>query len=152
MLEHQPAAQRKLEEVKGEITEMLRSREASALALKDGNAKLEQLRKGQDAGVQMGAAHDLAPRVAGLSAQRDAPVFAADTAKLPAYVGIPIPDAGYVLLRVSASSMSPPRKSTDPQAVRAASLYGNAQYEAFVESLRSRADIEIRPESLTEKK
>jgi hypothetical protein len=36
--------------------------------------------------------------------------------------------------------------------VRAASLYGNAQYEAFVESLRSRADIEIRPGSLTEKK
>ena len=46
MLEHQPAAQRKLEEVKGEITEMLRNREASALALKDGSAKLEQLRKG----------------------------------------------------------------------------------------------------------
>ena len=79
-------------------------------------------------------------------------VFSADTAKLPAYVGIPLPDAGYVLLRVS-RVIDEASKEPDPQAaVRAASLYGNAQYEAFVESLRSRADIEIRSGSLTEKK
>jgi peptidyl-prolyl cis-trans isomerase D len=79
-------------------------------------------------------------------------VFGADTAKLPAYVGIPMPDAGYILLRVS-RVVDEPAKEADPQAaVRAASLYGNAQYEAFVDSLRSRADIEIRPGSLTEKK
>ena len=47
VVEHQPAAQRKLEEVKGDIAEMLRNREASALALKDGAAKLEALRKGR---------------------------------------------------------------------------------------------------------
>ena len=52
VLEHQPAAQRSFEEVKGEIAEMLRQREASTLAQKDGKAKLEQLRKGKDAGVK----------------------------------------------------------------------------------------------------
>jgi hypothetical protein len=79
-------------------------------------------------------------------------VFGADTAELPAYLGIPLPDAGYVLLRVS-RVIDEAAKEPDPQAaMRAASLYGNAQYEAFVESLRSRADIEIRSGSLTAKK
>src|SRR3989442_14328714 len=45
VIEHQPAAQRKFEEVKNEIGEMLRRREALRLAEQDGAAKLEQLRK-----------------------------------------------------------------------------------------------------------
>jgi peptidyl-prolyl cis-trans isomerase D len=153
VLEHQPPAQRKLEEVKGEITELLRNREASALALKEGTAKLEQLRKGQDAGVKWGAPRLISRReTQGFPPNVMRQVFGADTAKLPAYVGIPLPDAGYVLLRVS-RVIDEASKEPDPQAaVRAASLYGNAQYEAFVESLRSRADIEIRSGSLTEKK
>ena len=153
VLEHQPPAQRKLEEVKGEITELLRNREASALALKEGTAKLEQLRKGEDAGVKWGAPRLISRReTQGFPPNVMRQVFGADTAKLPAYVGIPLPDAGYVLLRVS-KVIDEASKEPDPQAaVRAASLYGNAQYEAFVESLRSRADIEIRPGSLTEKK
>jgi peptidyl-prolyl cis-trans isomerase D len=78
-------------------------------------------------------------------------VFGADAAKLPAYVGVPIPDAGYVLLRVSRVVDEEP-KQTDPQAaLRAAALYGNAQYQAYVESLRSRADVEIRPGNLEKK-
>ena len=56
-----------------------------------------------------------------------------------------------MLLRVS-RVVDEPAKEVDPQAaLRAAGLYGNAQYEAFVESLRSRADIEIRPGSLEKK-
>jgi peptidyl-prolyl cis-trans isomerase D len=153
VLEHQPPAQRKLEEVKGEITELLRSREASALALKEGTAKLEQLRNGQDAGVKWGAPRLISRReTQGFPPNVMRQVFGADTAKLPAYVGIPLPDAGYVLLRVS-RVIDEASKEPDPQAaVRAASLYGNAQYEAFVESLRSRADIEVRSGSLTAKK
>lgn len=153
VLEHQPAAQRKLEEVKGDISALLRNREASALALKEGMAKLEQLRKGQDAGVKWGAPRMITRRESqGFPANVMRQVFGADTAKLPAYVGIPIPDAGYVLLRVS-KVVDEPAKELDPQAaMRAASLYGNAQYEAFVESLRSRADIEVRTGNLTQKK
>ena len=153
VVEHQPAAQRKLEEVKGEIAELLRSREASALALKDGSAKLEALRKGQDAGVKWSAPRMISRRESqNLPANVARQVFGADSSKLPAFIGAPIPDAGYVLLRVS-RVVDEPAKEVDPQtALRAAGLYGNAQYEAFVESLRSRADIEVRPGSLTEKK
>jgi peptidyl-prolyl cis-trans isomerase D len=152
VLEHQPAAQRGYDEMKGEIAEMLRQREASALALKEGTAKLEQLRKGADAGVKWSAPRLVSRREAqGLSANVLRQVIAADATKLPAYVGVPLPDAGYVLVRIS-KVVEEPVKDSDPQVVgRAATLYGNAQYEAFVESLRSRADIEIRSTALEKK-
>jgi peptidyl-prolyl cis-trans isomerase D len=144
VLEHQPAAQRSFDEMKGEIAEQLRRREASALALKEGTAKLEQLRKGQDAGVKWGPPRLVSRRDAqGLPGNVLRQVVSADTTKLPAYLGIPIPDAGYVLLRIS-KVIEEDVKDSDPQVVgRAAALYGNAQYEAYVDSLRSRADIEI---------
>jgi peptidyl-prolyl cis-trans isomerase D len=152
VLEHQPAAQRSFDEMKTEIAEQLRGREASALALKEGTAKLEQLRKGQDAGVKWGPPRVVSRRDAqGLPGNVLRQVVAADTAKLPAYLGIPIPDAGYVLLRIS-KVIEEAVKDSDPQvAARAAGLYGNAQYEAYVESLRSRADIEINRKNLETK-
>ena len=152
VLEHQPAAQRSLEEVKGQIAAELRQREASALALKDGQAKLEKLRKGEDAGVKWSAPRLVSRRDAqGMTLNVLRQVVAADTSKLPAYVGVPIPDGGYALLRIS-KVIEEPVKEGDPQvAARFAQLYGAAQYEAMVESLRSRADIDINAANLEKK-
>jgi peptidyl-prolyl cis-trans isomerase D len=152
VLDHQPAAQRNFDEVKNEIGEVLRKREASALALKDGQVKLEKLRKGEDAGVKWGAPRLVSRRDAqGLPFNVLRPVVSADVSKLPAYVGVPIPDAGYVLVRISKIVEDQP-KDGDPQlAARANTLYGNAQYEAYVESLRARADVEVNAASLEKK-
>jgi peptidyl-prolyl cis-trans isomerase D len=152
VLEHQPAAQRPYDEVKGEIAEQLRRREASALALKDGTAKLEKLRQGADPGVKWGAPRLVSRREAqGLPANILRQVVSADASKLPAYVGVPVPDGGYVLLRIS-KVIEEPAKDGDPQmAARAAQLYGGAQYEAFVESLRSRADVSVNAAILEKK-
>jgi len=152
VLEHQPAAQRSFEEVKGQIAAELRQREASALALKDGQAKLEKLRKGEDAGVKWSAPRLVSRRDAqGLTVNVLRQVVAADTSKLPAYVVVPIPDGGYALLRIS-KVIEEPVKEGDPQvAARFAQLYGAAQYEAMVESLRSRADIDINAANLEKK-
>jgi peptidyl-prolyl cis-trans isomerase D len=153
VVEHQAAAQRKLDEVKNDIAELLRNREASALALKDGNAKLEALRNGQDAGVKWGAPRMISRRDSqGFPPNVSRQVFGADASKLPAFIGVPIPDAGYVLLRVTRVVDEAPKEADPQTALRAAALYGNAQYQAYVESLRSRADIEIRTGNLTEKK
>src|SRR5207237_768246 len=48
VVDYQPAGQRKFEEVKNEIADLLRRREAQAAAEKDGEAKLAQLRKGEN--------------------------------------------------------------------------------------------------------
>jgi peptidyl-prolyl cis-trans isomerase D len=152
VLEHQPAAQRSYEDMKNEIAEQLRRREASALALKDGQAKLEKLRKGEDAGVKWSAPRLVSRRDAqGMPGNVLRQVVSADAAKLPAYLGVPIPDGGYLLLRIS-KVIEEPVKQDDPQvSARAAQLYGGAQYEAFVAGLRARADVEVNPKLLEAK-
>ena len=149
--DHQPAAQRSFEEMKGEIAEQLRQREASALALKEGTAKLEQLRKGQDAGLKWSAPRVVSRREAqGLSGNMLRQVMSADTAKLPVYIGVPLPDAGYALIRIS-KVIDEPVKEGDPQVARAAQLFGGAQYEAYIASLRAQADVEINQKNLEAK-
>ena len=152
VIEHQPAAQRSLDEVKGEIAEQLRRREASALALKDGAAKLEKLKTGEDAGVKWGPPRLVSRRDAqGLPSNLLRQVVAADTAKLPAYVGVPIPNGGYSLFRITKVIEEPVKDGDAQVSARAAQLYGNAQYTDFVESLRARADVEINPKNLEAK-
>jgi peptidyl-prolyl cis-trans isomerase D len=152
VLEHQPAAQRSFDEVKGEIAELLRRREASALALKDGVAKLEQLKSGSEAGIKWGPPRQVSRRdPQGLPLNVLRQVVSADTSKLPAYIGVPIPDGGYSLLKIT-RVIEEPVKAEDPQVTgRAAQLFGNADYEAYVESLRQRADIDVRPGALEKK-
>src|SRR6266852_2638844 len=133
--EHQPAAQRKFEEVKGEIAEGLRRRAAAELAHRDGEAKLAGLRKGGDAGVKWGPVRTVSRRDAqGLPAEVLRRVVSADVSKLPAYVGIAFPEGGYLLLRIS-KVIDAGEQLPDPQsAARIASLFGGSQYEAYVEA------------------
>jgi peptidyl-prolyl cis-trans isomerase D len=78
-------------------------------------------------------------------------VMSADASKLPAYVGVPVPDGGYALIRIS-KVIDEPVKEGDPQvSARAAQLFGGAQYEAYVASLRAQADVEINQKNLEAK-
>lgn len=152
VLEHQPAAQRKLDEVKGEIAALLQRQEAAELARRDGEAKLEQLRKGATAaGVKWGAPMTVSRRdPQKLPGEVLRPVMAADTSKLPAYIGLPVGDAGYMLVRVSKVVEGDPKQSGDPLP-RAAGLAGAAQFEAYLASLRKQADISVNPSNLEKK-
>jgi len=80
----------------------------------------------------------------GLPAEVLRRVVAADVSKLPAYVGVPIPDAGYLLLRISKVIEADAAEPNQEGAARVAAMAGQAQYDAYVASLRSRADIEVR--------
>jgi peptidyl-prolyl cis-trans isomerase D len=152
VLEHQPAKQREFAEVKDEIVQVLRQRKASELAYKDGMAKLERLRKGEDADLKWSAPRLVSRRdPQGLQANVLRQVVAADTSKLPAYVGVPVPNGGYSLMRIT-RVVEEPVKETDPQVTaRVAGIYGEAQYDAYIDSLRKRADIEINPQALQAK-
>jgi peptidyl-prolyl cis-trans isomerase D len=124
---------------------MLRRREASALAQKDGMAKLEQLRKGESAGLNWGAPRTVSRRESkGLSPDLLRHAVAADVSKLPAYVGVPSQEGGYVLLRISKVTEAAASEQPADAGQRAAAVVGAAQYQAFVASLRSRADIEMK--------
>ena len=147
VVEHQPAAERKFEEVRAEIVELLRRREAAELARKEGAEKLEKLRQGADAGLKWGQAKTVSRREPqGLPGDVVRQVMSADAAKLPAYVGVPAGDSGYLLLRISKviEAEAPKQEALS----RPAALLGAAQYDAYVASLRAQADVEINPKSL----
>ena len=151
-VEYQPAAQRGFDEVKKDIGEKLRHEQAAELAQKDGAAKLELLRKGADAGVKWSAPRTVSRRDAqGLPRELLEPIVAADAAKLPAYVGIPVPGSGYVLVRITKVIEADPKEKSPESSAKLGQQFGASQYEAYMASLRERADIEIKPENLEKK-
>jgi peptidyl-prolyl cis-trans isomerase D len=153
VLEHQPATQRKLEEVKGEISALLQRQEAAELARKDGAAKLEQLRSGQSAGVKWSPPKLVSRRESqNLPAELLRPVMSADVSKLPAYIGLPVTDAGYMLVRVSKVVEGDAKAQRPDMLARTAGLMGSVQYEAYLESLRQHADIKVNAANLAAKK
>jgi peptidyl-prolyl cis-trans isomerase D len=151
VIEHQPETQRKLEEVRADIERRLRAREAARLAEEAGNAKLAELRKGGGAGVQWGVPKAVSRRSPqGVPAGALRQIMAVDAQKLPAYAGAARGAEGYVLYRVT-KVLEPearPEAQKTAEQQRAAQLAGARQLEAYVASLRERADIVVRAANL----
>jgi peptidyl-prolyl cis-trans isomerase D len=150
VLEHQPAKQRELAEVKNEIAAQLRQRAAVALAQKDGEAKLAELRKGGNP-LTWSAPREVSRREAGgLPNEVLRRVVAADTSKLPAYVGLPAND-GYTIIRISKVVEVAPQAADREIAEQTAQMLGAADYEAYVASLKGRADVSVNAANLEKK-
>jgi len=150
VLEYQPARQRSFDEVKAEIADLLRKRQAAELAQKDGEAKLQALRQGQDPGIKWSNPRTVSRRESGgLPGEVLAKVVSADVSKLPAYVGLAVPDAGYVLLKISKVIDPDPKQLAEDKSV--SQLYGGAEYEALLASLREHGSIDVKKENLEKK-
>lgn len=154
VIEHQPESQKKLEEVRADIERRLRAEEAARLARQAGEAKLAELRKGADAGLSWSAPKAVSRRSPqGVPAGALRQILATDPGKLPAYAGAERGTEGYMLYRV-ARLLEPEPKTEAQRAAeraRAAQLAGAGQLDAYVASLRARADIEIRQGNLEKK-
>jgi peptidyl-prolyl cis-trans isomerase D len=154
VIEHQPEAQKKFEEVRQEIEEHLRRAEAAKLAQKEGEARLAALRKGADAGVKWEPAKPVSRRSPqGVPSTALRQIIAADAAKLPAYVGAERGNEGYMLYKV-VRALEPEPKTEQQKAAdqaRAAQQAAGEQLEAYVASLRARASIEVNKENLEKK-
>jgi peptidyl-prolyl cis-trans isomerase D len=154
VLAHKPAAVRPLDEVRGEIAKKLAADEALRLAREAGAARLKRLETGQDPGVAWSPARTVSretPR--GLDPRAVAPVFRADASKLPAYVGVDLPPTGYALYRISKVVEAP---AIDDAKLRAnetglARQEARETYDAFVDSLRSRAKVTVYEQNLVKR-
>jgi peptidyl-prolyl cis-trans isomerase D len=152
VVEHQPAAQRKFEDVKNDIAETLRGREAFKLAEQEGTATLEKLRKGEDVQLAWSAPKLVSRRDAqGFPADLVRRVVAADVSKLPTYIGAPVEGAGYLLMRITKVVEGKPAADEKQNEQRVAGMLGVAEYEAYVASLKGRADISINAANLEKK-
>jgi peptidyl-prolyl cis-trans isomerase D len=154
VIEHQPVTQKKYEDVRAGIEQQLRAAEAARLAQKAGEAKLETLRQGGNAGLEWGPPKTVSRQSAqGVPAGALRPLLSADPDKLPAFAGAARGDEGFMLYRVD--KVLEPEARTEAQRgaerARQAQLAGARQMEASVASLRAQADIEIRTANLEKK-
>ncbi|MDE2161013.1 MAG: peptidyl-prolyl cis-trans isomerase, partial [Burkholderiales bacterium] len=143
--QYQPAHVLALAEVKDRVRALLVDRQAQALALQAGKAKL--------AAVQGGHADDLPPAVvasrgkpAGLMPPVLQAALRADASKLPGAVGVDLGAGGYAVLRVT--QVLPRDASAAPEAqIRApyAQAWAASEDEAYLEALKQRFKVEIKP-------
>jgi peptidyl-prolyl cis-trans isomerase D len=151
VLEHKPAAVRPLDEVRADIAKQLTDEEALKLARAAGAERLKKLQAGEGSATTWGLARTVSrENPAGIDPRAIAPLFRADATKLPAYVGVDLPPTGYGLYRVTKVTEV---KSVDEARLRAIDAGLSRQeardgYQAFVDSLRSRAKVEINEANL----
>lgn len=139
VLKHQPARTLPLAEVKEGVRQRLLASQAEALARKDGEARLAQLKADANSG-ELGEALTVS-RAKPESLPRPVleAVLAADTAKLPAVVGVALPGEGYVVVRVD-KVLPREVRPEDAQALRGqyAQAWARAESEAYYQALRTR--------------
>lgn len=145
VLEHLPARTLPLAEVKDQVRARLVAEQAAALARKEGQTLLAQLRK--DSALTL--PHSEA--IGRTSAQQVPPqvidaVLGADASKLPLPLGVDLGGQGYWVGKVM-QVLPPDAAPTDAQALQTqyAQAIAAAQMQAYFDALKKRYKVEINP-------
>jgi peptidyl-prolyl cis-trans isomerase D len=152
--EYKPASERPLAEVSASIQEQLQRLQASELATQQGQKLLEQLQRGEKAGVNWKAAQvTTRNQRSGIEPALLQAVFRADTSKLPAYVGVQV-SSGYLLARIDAvkddASIDENKLTRYEQQIR--QLTGEALLMAYMADVKKRANITMKGFAQEDKK
>jgi peptidyl-prolyl cis-trans isomerase D len=140
---YEPAKIRPLAEVKDQARALVIAQKSQELARKDGEAKLKSgdgLKFDDTRFVTRAGGVNMPPVLA-------AAVFKADTAKLPQLVGAEVPGLGYMIARVTKVA-GPEKEDTAAiaqQQEQLAQLQAQAQASQYIEALKKRYKVEIRP-------
>lgn len=152
VVEYKPASKRPFEEVKAVIQAKVLETEALALAKKSGEAKLTALKSADN--VNGFAEVKTVSRLKKADLSNDAllAIMKADTAKLPAYVGVDVPGVGYSVYRiakVSAGTADPARRASEAQQLENAAAQQDVY--SYVEALKKKSKVEINKAALNSK-
>ena len=152
--EYKPASVRAFEEVSAEITKRLTLQQAAQLAAARGRELLAKLRQGESAAVTWSGAKRISRENAqGYAGPVLVGVFKADVSKLPAYAGIENERSEFVLLKITrvveAEGVDAARRKAAGEELR--QMLGQEEFDAYVTSLKLRADIKVQKERLEKK-
>ena len=151
LLDYKPAALQPLEAVRAGIEAQLKRTLAIALAAKQGQADLVQLRAGKEPGVKWSAFMNVSRQQAGaLPPALLEPVFRADVKALPVYAGAADASGVYTLARVTRVLAPAPADAVKVKAVQneLSQIMAQTDFSDYLTSLRSKAKIEIRKSAL----
>jgi peptidyl-prolyl cis-trans isomerase D len=146
ILEHRPAQRKPFEAVRADVLAQVVERESQRLAREAGEARLKALRGGE------AAPSALAPvRTIGRAADPQLPgdtvdaIFRAPASSLPAWVGVTLPDGGYLIAQVLKVAPPTAERVAERRAAYASQLQRlQAQQDvaSWLASLKARASIE----------
>jgi peptidyl-prolyl cis-trans isomerase D len=158
ILEYRPAAPRAFDEVKAEIRRQLERRAANEAAERVGREKLALLQQGKpdrEAGVSFGKPIELTRNQSGAGVPPDVltKIFQADPSTFPAYVTGTPPRGGFAIYRVSRVVDAGPLDEARLKLAgeRMGDQLGREFVNAYLASLRARADVRIEQSQLEKK-
>jgi len=139
VVQHQPARTLPLAEVRDAVRQRLVATQAEALARKDGEARLAQLKADPASGTLTGPAVVSRAQPGDLSRDALEAVLAADATKLPAVVGVSLPGEGYLVARID-KLMARDIQPEENQALKGqyAQAWARAEAEAYYRALSTR--------------
>lgn len=153
IVDYRPATARKFEDVEAQVRQAYVAQQAAELARKDGEAKLEALKKADSAAGFGQTVTVSRTKADGLSPKAVEAIMRADATKLPAVVGVDLGADGYAIYRIAKVS-SPTQANPgqrDAEAQQLAQLAGQAELAAYYETLKARAKVKIlRPVTATD--
>src|ERR1700730_4100169 len=155
VVDYKPATTRPFDDVKVEIRRQLERNAASELAQKAAKEKLALLEQGKDAGLSFGKPVTLTRNQAQPGFPPDAliKIFQVNANKLPAYVGAPAERGSFSVYKVI-QVVTPP--APDPERLKAfnnrvGDQVGHELFNAYLASLKSKADVKINQANLEKK-
>jgi peptidyl-prolyl cis-trans isomerase D len=155
VIDYMPAKPRPFDEIKAGIRRELERKAASDLAQASGKEKLALLEQGKDAGVTFGNPVTLTRNQVQAGYPQDAllAIFHADPNKLPAYAGVPADGGGYALYKVMSVAAAAPLDDARVASFseRIGEQSGREMFNAYIASLKAKADVKINQANLEKK-
>lgn len=144
VVEYKPVTKRPFDEVKSVIQERVVQAEAAKLAKSAGETKLAAVNSGKDVAGFSSPKTVSRIKNQGMDRQAFLAVMKADTSKLPAYVGVALPQ-GYGVYRINKISQPATVDAARRQAEQEQIANALAQQEtiAYLEALKKKAKVEI---------
>ena len=145
IVDYRPAAARKFEDVEAQVRQAYIAQQAAELARKDGEARLEALRKSGSAdgfGALMTVSRAKAD---GLSPKAVDAIMRADATKLPSVVGVDLGADGYAIYRITKvgtpAQANPGQRQADAQQL--SQLAGQTELAAYYDALKAKAKVKV---------
>ena len=145
IIEHKPATRQPFDGLKANIEALLKRQEAQAMARKDGESRLEALKKGEDK-----LTWSTAKSVSRMDARQLPPpavpaIFKLDAAKLPAYTGVELPGSGYSLFKLAKVVAGEKLDDARQQGMltQLGTMGAQEEMRLYLDALRKRYKVEI---------
>jgi peptidyl-prolyl cis-trans isomerase D len=155
VVEYKSTATRPFDDVKVEVRRQLERNAASELAQKTGKEKLALLQQGKDAGLSFGKPVTLTRNQPqpGFAPDAVIKIFQANADKMPAYLGVAAERGAFAIYKVIKVV---PAQAPDPERLKAfnnrvGDQVGHELFNAYLASLKSKADVRINQANLDKK-